>query len=84
MEEMIKQHFQVNSNSSNQPVSSPLDYFEANALRYTAGYVIRALQKKCTRQAHPLKEELVLYLTEMEAIGINLWTCIQVELYYYV
>lgn len=70
----------LNSNSSSQPVSSPLDYFEANALRYTAGYVIRALQKKCTRQAHLLKEELVLCLTEMEAIGIILWVCIQIAI----
>ena len=47
-------------------ILASLDYEEVNALRYTAGYVIRALRKKIDRSAHPLMEELILCLVEME------------------
>jgi hypothetical protein len=35
----------------------PLDKMEKNSLRYMAGYVIRALEKKMRHSTHPLKEE---------------------------
>ena len=46
-------------------VSASLDYQEANALRYSAGYVIRALKSKLERSASPAKKELILCLGEM-------------------
>ena len=45
---------------------SPIDYLEANAIRYVAGYVVRAVKKKCIKSAHPLKEEIILCLSDME------------------
>ena len=33
----------------------PIDYIEANAIRYVAGYVVRAVKKKCMRSAHPIE-----------------------------
>ena len=43
-------------------VEVKLTYEEQNALRYTCGYVTRALIK---RSAHPLKEEMVCCLVEL-------------------
>ena len=42
MEVLIKEHFPIEMACSEQKLAS-LDFEEANALRYTAGYVIRAL-----------------------------------------
>ena len=42
-----------------------LSYSEKIALCYAAGYVIRHLQKKVKRLAHPLKDELLFCLTEL-------------------
>ena len=36
-----------------------------NAIRYAAGYITRALVKKLKRSSHPMKEELVCCLIEM-------------------
>ena len=38
---------------------------EMNALRYAAGYIPRALQKKLQKSAHPLKEELQLCMLDL-------------------
>ena len=65
MEVLIKQYFPVDTTTSEPDVAS-LTYEEANALRYTAGYVIRAFRKKIEGSAHPLLEELVLCLVDME------------------
>ena len=65
MEVLIKEHFPLEVACSEQKLAS-LDYEEVNALRYTAGYVIRALRRKIERTAHPLMEELILCLVEME------------------
>ena len=42
-----------------------LTYKEANALRYSAGYIPRALAKKLKKSAHPLSEELSLCLLDL-------------------
>ena len=65
MEVLIKEHFPIEMACCEQILAS-LDYEEANALRYTAGYVIQALRKKIERSAHTLMEELILCLVEME------------------
>ena len=62
---LIKEHFPLEVACSEQTLAS-LDYEEVNALRYTAGYVIRALRRKIERSAHTLMEELILCLVEME------------------
>ena len=54
----------------------PIDYIEANAIRYVASYVVRAVKKKCMRSAHPLKEQIVLCLCDMEEdIGKIISSC---------
>ena len=40
-------------------------YEENNALRYTAGYIPKALEKQLKRSAHPLKEKLITRLEEL-------------------
>lgn len=47
------------------PEQASLTYEEKNALYFTAGYVPRALKKKLSRSAHPLKERLICCLTDM-------------------
>ena len=48
-----------------------VDYFEANTLRYMAGYVVQSLRKKIT--SHPLCEQLLLCLSDLqEDIGENI------------
>ena len=53
---MILKHFQVNTETGNGAHSETgLTYEEVNALRYSAGYVPRALRKKLEHGSHPLK-----------------------------
>jgi len=42
-----------------------LSYEEKNVIRYTAGYIPRALRKKIDRSSHPLKKELSLCLLDL-------------------
>ena len=63
MEHLIRKHFPVTS--EHVECSATLDYEEHNAIRYTAGYVLRAIQKKINRSSHPLKGELALCLEEL-------------------
>ena len=67
MERLIKQNYPVHLDTSpSEMEAASLTYEEVNALRYTAGYVIRSLQKKIERSANPLLEELVLCLVDLE------------------
>ena len=63
MNTLIKEKFPVKPVADKEIKS--LDYEELNAVRYVAGYVLRALTKKMLRSAHPLKEEMVDCLDEM-------------------
>ena len=38
-------------------------------LRYTAGYIPRALEKQLRKSAHPLKEKLIAHLEELVLSG---------------
>ena len=58
---LIKQHYKLDK-LEKMSVEVKLTYEEQNALRYTCGYVTRALIK---RSAHPLKEEMVCCLVEL-------------------
>ena len=53
MRELIKDKFLLQFPGTEHGMR-PLDYDEKNALRYTAGYVIRAVKKKQLKSAHPL------------------------------
>ena len=48
---LINHHFQV-SEEEEEDIEVMLNYAEKNTLRYTAGYVIRALVKKVKRSAN--------------------------------
>ena len=63
MTSVIKDIFPVINDTS--ITASSLDYAEANALRYTAGYVLQALTKKVNRSANLLKIELLSCLKEL-------------------
>ena len=69
---MIVQCFQVSTEAGNgADTETGLTYEEINALRYSAGYVPRALRKKLERGSHPLKEALILCLYEMTEEDID-------------
>ena len=55
----------------NQP---SLDYEEENVIRYTAGYVTRALTRKIRRSAHRLKQQLILCLNELTEDEVDMNT----------
>ena len=61
---LIKQHYKLDK-LEKMSVEVKLTYEEQNALRYTCGYVTRALIKKLKHSAHPLKEEMVCCLVEL-------------------
>ena len=67
MEEMIKIHFPVTTEQ--RECSATLDYEEHNAIRYTAGYVLKALLRKINHSSYPLKEELALCIEELKEEG---------------
>ena len=60
LEVFINSHFTVPSAGAS--TESSIDYIEGNAIRYVAGYVVRAVKKKCMKSAHPLKREILLCL----------------------
>ena len=65
MEKLIKDHFTLVP-SVHITIPASLDYLDKNAIRYTAGSVIRSLQKKVDRSLHPLKEAIKLCLVDIE------------------
>ena len=64
IKELIKEHFPVCSSTrvDHEPV---LNMYEANTLRYAAGYIPRALRKKLQKSAEPLKDQLILCLLDL-------------------
>lgn len=66
LEKMIKFQLPVESASaSNTQTPVNLDFEESNALRYCAGYILRAVKKKIDKSAHPLKKELQLCVKDL-------------------
>ncbi len=63
--EIVKEYFKLPENADTQVPAEALTYEEANALRYTAGYVCRSVRKKLEAAKHPLMEELMLALVDM-------------------
>ena len=64
MKIVIRKIFPVTDIERRNKVSS-LEYHECNAIRYTAGYVLRSLYKKVSRSANPLKSSLLQCLKIM-------------------
>ena len=64
--EMIKKH----DSKSEKPQPNEDDfiptYEEENGIRYAAGWVARALEKKFLKSSHPLRDDLQLCLWMME------------------
>ena len=66
MEKMIKFQLPVESASSgNTPKPVNLDFEESNAVRYCAGYILRTVQKKINKSAHPLKKAIQLCIKDL-------------------
>ncbi len=66
--ELVKQHTPMDSATHHAPDQSEvpaLDCQETTALRYAAGYIIRALQKRLHKKSSPLEQELRLCLVEL-------------------
>ena len=65
--EMIQIHFPIAESqpSSSCDVSTTTDYEEANAVRFVAGYVCRAVRKKVQASSSPLRQELLLAIWEL-------------------
>ena len=64
MEMLIRIEFPV-TDCQDHKVAEGLDVEEKYALRYAAGYVVRALKKKVKQSGHPMKKEIELCLSEM-------------------
>ena len=71
MSDIIKEQFPVDQMSGASNSVNSLDFQEMNALRYTAGYVLRSVTKKISRSADPLKEDLMLCLSDIIDEGKN-------------
>ncbi len=76
MKKIIKEHFSVEPSIPSTSNPASLDYLDKNAIRYTAGYVIRSLQKKVKKSAHPLKVAIELCLKDIEEDGGKHLSCI--------
>ena len=64
-EELVKDHFSIPQNSGDSETPKSLSYEECNALRYSIGYVLRALINKLTKSSHIHKKELIVCLREL-------------------
>ena len=71
--ELIKVHFPVAEvQSSSCETSSAVRYEEANAVRYVAGYVCRAVRENIMSCNSPLKQQLLICMWKLlEDVGID-------------
>ena len=63
-EVLIKSHYQLHVQKKER-FDISLTYEEGNALRYTAGYVVKAVSKKLKRSTNLMKKELCRYVMEL-------------------
>lgn len=65
--ELLIQHkYQITTTTTNIELDTDnLTYNETNVIRYISGYIPRALKKKLSSSAHPLKQELIEHLDEL-------------------
>ena len=69
LEKVVKEKCPVSLSLCSTEEQVSITAQEMNALRYAAGYIPRALQKKLQKSAHPLKEELQLCLMDLLSDG---------------
>ena len=65
LEKVVKEKCPVSQSLCSTQQQPSITTQEMNALRYAAGYIPRALQKKLKKSAHPLKDELQLCLLDL-------------------
>lgn len=67
MNDVIRIQFPLDMSPTvdNNAGQKPLDFEEANALRYCGGHVLRSLRKKVNKSANPLKQQLLLCLADL-------------------
>ena len=65
MEGLLKIRYPVSRPTASGTSAMSLTVEEENALRYAAGYIPFALQKKLKKSQHTLKEEFIICLTEL-------------------
>lgn len=63
--QLIKESFPIMRRETSAEMTPTISHQEANALRYAAGYVPRALSKKLRKSANPLKDQLLLCLLDL-------------------
>jgi len=67
----VQSHFSISSSADGdeEPCDNALTYEEMNALVYSAGYVIHAIQKKLRREKSPscLTKDMLLCLEDMKS-----------------
>ena len=66
-EEVVIHHFAI-EDTADKEITSYFTYEELNALRYTAGYVIKSVLQKIgkSKSGQHLKEEMILCLTDLK------------------
>ena len=67
VQDTIKAHYCHNKPAVRDDRSQDLSHIEFNAIRYTAGYVPRALKKKLIKSGHKNKKDLFLCLNDLIA-----------------
>ena len=63
---LIQRTYQITANNTELDMQTDdLTYNDINVIRYVPGYIPRALKKKLSGSAHPLKQELIEHLDEL-------------------
>ena len=71
---LIKNHFMLESISKTPSAPSiQLDGIERNVIRYMAGYVIHSLKRKTKRMCLPMKNDIIICLSQLEEDAIEGW-----------
>ena len=63
--ELVKRHHPTPETPQHKETSFDPTYEELNGIRYAAGWVARALQKKLKKSAHPLKDDISLCIVDI-------------------
>ena len=64
--QLIALKYPVTGGESCAERSETLSYEELNGLQYAPGYVPRAIRKKVTKSGHPLREDLLVCLSQLK------------------
>ena len=70
--EIVKRHFTVSLSQKTSAPDFSMSYEEKNALRYSAGYVIRSVKKEIAKSSHPLKDDILWCIDDMNSCDEDL------------